>query len=221
MNYDRGNAVRPAVHPKADDSGGEVTIRNPHHASTAQAWTDPKQSATVLPGGAMPAELHGVLFAPWRDAPHTSAGWNSVEGLNNDLDEPPMKLAAGKSASSGVVIQEPDGRVWLIHPTNGFGGYRASFPKGKAEPELSLQANAIKECFEECGLHVEITGMIGDFVRTTSVARLYRTQRLGGTPADMGWETQAVTLSPISDLYRHLNHPADHPVAEALGTGAR
>src|SRR3546814_3051951 len=92
---------------------------------------------------------------------------------------PPFHVSPGKVASSGVIVEEPDGRVWLVGPTNGFGGYRSTFPKGNAEPELSLQANAIKEAFEETGLRVKITGFVGDFTRTTSVARLYRAVRVG------------------------------------------
>ncbi|MGL4460243.1 MAG: NUDIX hydrolase, partial [Plesiomonas shigelloides] len=91
--------------------------------------------------------------------------------------------------------------------------------KGTAEPDLSLQANAIKEAFEESGLQVEITGFIGDFERTTSVARMYKARRVGGDPTDAGWETQAVSLVPKEHLYRLLNMWPDHPIAESIGAG--
>lgn len=219
--YHRSDAVAAPKHPRAGEKGETVFIHKPHTASAPAAWNDPKAVATVLPDGALPAELHGIPLAPWDDAPHTTEGWDYVDGINDDLDEPPLKLVAGKAVSSGVVIEEPDGRVWLIAPTNGFGGYDATFPKGKAEPELSLQANAIKEAFEESGLKVEITGMVGDFERTTSVARLYKARRVGGTPAAMGWESQSVSLCPRSAMYDLLNHPADHAIAENLGAGPR
>lgn len=219
--YHRSDAIQVQKHPRRGEKGETVFIHAPHKSSAPEAWHDPKAVATVLPDGDLPAELHGVPFAPWTDAPHTTEGWDYVDGVNDDLDEPPIKLAAGKSVSSGVVIEEPDGRVWLVAPTNGFGGYDATFPKGKAEPELSLQANAIKEAFEESGLQVEITGLVGDFERTTSVARLYKARRVGGTPTAMGWESQAVHLVPREKLYGVLNHYADHAPAESIGAGPR
>jgi 8-oxo-dGTP pyrophosphatase MutT (NUDIX family) len=220
QGYHRSDAIQAPKHPRPGEKGEAVFIHAPHTATGPEAWHDAKHVATVLPDGALPAELHGVPFAPWDEAPHTAAGWDFVDGINEALDEPPLKLAGGKAVSSGVVIEEPDGRVWLVAPTNGFGGYDATFPKGKAEPELSLQANAIKEAFEESGLQVEITGMVGDFERTTSVARLYKARRVGGTPAAMGWESQSVHLVPREKLYAVLNHSADHAVAEALGAEA-
>jgi 8-oxo-dGTP pyrophosphatase MutT (NUDIX family) len=53
-------------------------------------------------------------------------------------------------AAAGAVVMEPDGRLWLVAPSNGFGGYLATFPKGRVEPGISLQATAIREVWEEC-----------------------------------------------------------------------
>jgi ADP-ribose pyrophosphatase YjhB (NUDIX family) len=156
---------------------------------------------------------------PWRDHPQTLAGWGYIDGVNDDIDEPEFDLPDGKKASSGVIIQEPDGRVWTISPTNRFGGYDVTFPKGTEEPGLSLQANAIKEVFEESGLKVEISGFIGDFDRTTSKARMYWGRRVGGTPVAAGWETQAVHLTPKDQLYSLLNMWPDHAIAEHIGAG--
>lgn len=206
-------------HPLKDHHGKAVTIANPHHPSAPSTWDSPDAVATFTPGGDVPLGLHGVPFRAWRDAPTTSDGWDYVDGVNDDLAEPPLKIKAGKAIAAGVIIEEPDGRVWLTAPTNAFGGYHATFPKGTAEEGLSLQANAIKEAFEETGLQIEITGFVGDFERTTSVARMYRARRVGGTPVAMGWESQAVHLVPKSHLYEHLNGWADHPVAEAAGAG--
>src|SRR3546814_18781734 len=64
-----------------------------------------------------------------------------------------------------------------------------------------------------------ITGFVGDFTRTTSVARLYRAVRVGGTPASMGWESQAVHLVPKDQLYRFLNRETDHGPVPANGAG--
>src|SRR3546814_8606986 len=64
-----------------------------------------------------------------------------------------------------------------------------------------------------------ITGFVGDFTRPTSVARLYRAVRVGGTPASMGWESQAVHLVPKDQLYRFLNRETDHGPAQEIGAG--
>ena len=208
-------------HPAKGDNGEAVGIHSPSSPTPQSSWLDPDEVATFVPGGDVPLHLHGVRFAPWRDHPKTDDGWDYVDGQMDDLDEPPMKLPVGKTAASGVIIEEPDGRVWIVHPTNKFAGYRATFPKGGAEEELSLQANAIKECFEEAGLKVEISGFLGDFERSTSVARYYRAKRVGGTPVGMGWESQAVSLVPKDKLLDMLNSNVDHPIANALGVSSK
>jgi 8-oxo-dGTP pyrophosphatase MutT (NUDIX family) len=122
----------------------------------------------------------------------------------------------GKKLAAGVVVMEPDGRFWLVAPTNAFGGYKATFPKGRLEPGMSPQATAIKEAFEEAGLQVEITGLIGDFERSTTITRYYTARRIGGLPTQMCWESQAVMLVPKSQLLKVLNHANDHSVIHAL-----
>ena len=78
-------------------------------------------------------------------------GWDLVDGQMHDLVEPDMDTK-GKEPAAGVVITEPDGRVWLVKPSNGFAGYQTTFPKGHADDGLSFQATAIKEAFEESGI---------------------------------------------------------------------
>lgn len=211
--------ARPASlthHPRRGEKGERVVIKNPSHASAPSTWHSATSVATFLPDGDTPPSLNGIPMTRWRDAPLTNLGWEFVDGINEDLDEPPLHVPPGKKPAAGVVIEEPDGRIWLIAPTNQFGSYEASFPKGTAEPDLSLQANALKECYEESGLQVEITGFIGDFPRTTSVARMYRARRVGGSPSSMGWESQAVHLVPKSKLNEYLNMAPDHAVTESI-----
>lgn len=207
-------------HPKLDDKGLPVVIKKPTHASSPSTWHNPDAVATFVPGGDVPLAINGVPIRKWKDHPRMVEGWDYLSDcINDDLEEPPFHLPPGKKAAAGVVIEEPDGRVWLIHATNQFGGYNASYPKGTAEPELSLQGNALKEAYEESGLKVKITGFLGDFERTTSKARLYRAKRVGGDPTDAGWESQAVSLVPKGMLYEHLNMWPDHAPAEAIGAG--
>lgn len=215
-------AAAPAAvhhHPRRNDKGEPIVVKNPSQPSAASTWHNPDAAATFVPDGDTPMSLNGVPMTAWRDHPRTVEGWDYLDGINDELEEPPFEVPVGKAASAGVIIEEPDGRIWLTAPTNQFGAYKASFPKGTADDELSLQAVALKEAFEETGLKVEITGFVGDFDRTTSKVRMYRARRVGGTPALCGWESQAVHLVPKGQLYDYLNMWPDHSIAEVLGAG--
>jgi len=204
-------------HPQLNDKGYPVQINKPSQPTAPGTWTNPAALATFVPDGDAPDFINGVALAEWTDAPTSLAMWAAVPGTMPDLQEPPMpdaKMSDGKPKehAAGVLIEEPDGRVWVMRPTNGFGGYEATFPKGRADDGLSLQASAIKEAFEETGLQVEITGYLGDIERTTTVARYYTARRVGGTPQHMGWEAQAVQLVPPALLPMVLNSPIDHKI---------
>ena len=205
----------PIFHPQPDDEGKPVVIKYPSTPTEIEAWADPAAIATAVPDGRVPNELNGVALTPWADYPHTAEGWGYLDGMNEDLDEPLMEDSSKKPAA-GAVILEPDGRVWVVHPTNQFGGYQATFPKGRVDTGQNLQAAAIRECWEEAGLQVRLTGWLGDFDRTTTRARLYLAERVGGTPVAMGWESQSVSLVPLSKLGGLLNGAADKPVLERL-----
>ncbi|EBA6160818.1 NUDIX hydrolase [Salmonella enterica] len=172
----------------------------------------PEAVATFTPEGDHPRALGKVPLAEWTGKPKTKAGWNYVPGINWDIKEKPLDVPPGKHPAAGVIIEEDDGRIWLVAPTNAYGGYENTFPKGTCEDGLSIQANAIKEAWEESGLKVEIVGVLGDFDRTTSVARMYIARRTGGNPVDMGWESQAVRLVPKARLNDLLNMSSDKDI---------
>jgi ADP-ribose pyrophosphatase YjhB (NUDIX family) len=123
---------------------------------------------------------------------------------------------SSKEVAAGAVIIEPDGRVWLFEPTNQFGGYERTFPKGKRQHGYSLEVTAAKEVFEETGLLVRIGRFLVDCERDTSVARFFMARRVGGTPSAMGWEAQAVCLVPVAQLQEYAPHPNDAPVVRAV-----
>jgi 8-oxo-dGTP pyrophosphatase MutT (NUDIX family) len=206
------------LHPRPDEHGKPFKLHEPSTPTGPETWADLAAIALWTPDSATPAELHGVPFAPWSDHPVTAAGWDYVDGQMDDLDEPAMQTN-GKKPAAGVVVVEPDGRVWVVHPSNGFAGYRATFPKGHGDEELSLQATAIKEAFEESGLKVAIIGLIGDVERTQTMTRYYRARRVGGTPAAMGWETQGVALVPAAEVAGYVNRDVDRTVASKAGLG--
>lgn len=203
-----------AFHPQKDDHGNSVVVHAPTPASAPSTWTHAGKTATFTPGGKAPESLNGTKLEPWHDAPTDHAGWKRVEGTNPAIErDAPFLPHPNKYTAAGVVIEEPDGRVWLTKPTNHFGGYQHTFPKGTAEPGLTLQQNAIKEAYEETGLQVHITGVLGDYDRDTSRARVFTAKRVGGTPSAMGWETQAMRLVPREQLHDFLNKAVDQGIA--------
>lgn len=207
---------KPVAHPKHGESGETVTIKHPTKPSAPDSWHHGRRSAIFVPGGKVPKALNGIAIQAWSDHPRTSDEWNTSSLLMPLLDEPaPPK--SSMPLASGVVVVEPDGRIWMVSPTNKFGGYETTFPKGKLDHDgLTMQANAIKEGHEESGLKVRITGYLGDFKRTTSITRLYLAERVGGDPTNMGWESQAVRLVPQDEWAIHLQNPSDKPVLAAL-----
>lgn len=197
----------PVYHPQPDENGNPVRLKNPSTSTPLSHWARPDAIATVTPGAETPAELTGISLANWLEVPASLAAWNAVEG-QLVFDEPPFQLPKGKTPAAGVVVMESDGRIWLVSPSNGYAGYTTTFPKGGVERGVTMQANAIREAYEEAGLQVKITGFLIDSTRSLSHTRYYSAQRVGGNPAAMGWETQAVHLAPrlaLSDLLTHSN----------------
>ena len=139
----------------------------------------------------------------------------SVTGQAN-FNEPAIIGKPGKKLSAGVITLEPDGRVWAVAPTNAFGGYTITFPKGTIDTGMTPQTTAIREALEESGLQVELTGLIGDFERSTSVTRYYFAKRINGNPADMDWESQSVLLIPKNKLHELLTNDNDKPLLAAI-----
>jgi ADP-ribose pyrophosphatase YjhB (NUDIX family) len=162
----------------------------------------------------MPAEVNNIPVAPWAQAPKSAIGWE-VLAAKHLIDEPDFIAPAGSKQAAGVVIREPDGRVWLVAPSNTFGGYASTFPKGGLEGK-SAQATALVETFEECGLQVRLIQHLIDVQRSTSFTRYYLAERVGGQPADMGWESQAVMLCPASQLKAVLGNPFDAVIVDQL-----
>ncbi|MGZ8340439.1 MAG: NUDIX hydrolase [Telluria sp.] len=203
-----------ALHPFCNDAGKPVVIHEPSSPSALSCWNDAGQLATVVPGGPMPPSLNGIALAPWPGAADP-CGWTALAGTS-DHAEPPFRLPPGMAAAAGAVIVEDDGRVWVVAPSNQFGGYAATFPKGRVDPGTSLRCAAVREAFEESGLQVAIGAFLVDVQRSQTFTRYYLARRIGGHPAYMGWETQAVHLVPIAQLAQVASHKNDAAVIAAL-----
>ena len=53
-------------------------------------------------------------------------------------------------------------------------------------------------------------------LRLPEVLKARGRSRIGGNPATMGWESQAVHLAPVRRLKELLNSPYDLPILDAL-----
>ena len=175
----------------------DVTVTQPSTPTPAPQplkFTRPPVAATATPstatlppipfadetswdtGTPKPGSLHGIDFKP---APPKF--WEKTPDV--DVKEPkPLR----KVDRVGIMIQEEDGRVWIVEPTNGFGNRKYTMPGGGVEAGLTDQQNALKEVWEETGLQVEITGFAGDFEDSNNGnnGRLYIGKRVGGAPWD-------------------------------------
>lgn len=210
--------VKPGVvlHPRKDDQGRPVELKKPSKASPLEAWHQVEAVACVVPGGDMPVEVNGIPVKPWAGVPDGAAEWEAL-AAGQAVPEPEFKVPAGYNRrSTGVVMRERNGRVWVVAPSNAFGGYKVTFPKGAIEPGMSAQATALAEAFQESGLQARLVRHLVDVKRSQSYTRYYLAERMGGNPSDMGWESQAVMLVPEAQLPQLLNSPYDLPILEAL-----
>lgn len=201
------------THPRLGEHGKPVTIKCPHTPTLPAAWNDPCAIATVVPDGSMPLMVNGVAIGPLGVPKPDRADWEQ-RARTMDFEEPPFDTEA-KAPAAGAVVVEPDGRLWLVSPTNEFAQYKTTFPKGKSG-DMSLKATALKEVFEEAGLQIELFGHLIDVTKTTSRTRFYLARRKGGDPAAMCWETQSVHLVPLEKAKDLLNQKVDHQVIDAL-----
>ncbi len=206
-------------HPQRDENGQPLTLASPSVSTALSTWLTPSSDAalSVTDAGELPASLYNVAFSRRPQTPASVADWKK---LNDRIqcEEPDYPETHGLFLTSGCVILEPDDRVWLVHPSNAFAGIKTTFPKGRLEPGLTLAVNAVKETFEESGLWVEPVAWLADIRRTKSITRYYIARRTAGTPRDAGWESQAVSLVPLSGLSAKLNMPNDRKVLPFLYT---
>ncbi|MDD3354138.1 NUDIX hydrolase [Zoogloea sp.] len=119
-------------------------------------WSWDAGHAVVIPDGPMPPALGGIPFTHWRDMPRSATDWEALADIHR-IAEPTFTRPKGKKAAAGVAVLESDGRIWLVAPSNAFGGYPVTFPKGTQEAGMSLQATALRETFEETGLAMALT----------------------------------------------------------------
>ena len=91
----------------------------------------------------------------------------------------------GKSMRAGVLIREPDGRLWFVAPRNRYAGYENTWSKGGIEAGETIPEAAVREVREEMGISVELDEYLGDFLSTDggTMNRYYIGHRTGGGPS--------------------------------------
>jgi 8-oxo-dGTP pyrophosphatase MutT (NUDIX family)/GNAT superfamily N-acetyltransferase len=120
-------------------------------------------------------------------AANTDDFWKEVLGYKAEdlaVIDRYEELRTGKRLTAGVVMVEPDGRVWVLQPRNEFAGYQNTWIKGGVDPGEATAAAAVREMREEAGFSVEIDSFLGDYMNTdkTGIARMYIGHRTGGGP---------------------------------------
>ena len=180
--------------------GKKVEIMTPTLPTGPDTWHDASAIAVFVPGGACPAALCDI---PMQQATLPSLGYRLAGLAGDGAQDPEWAMPAGQpdlTRKAGAIVVEPDGRIWVIEPTNHYWGTVASFPKGTLDNETCPRLTALREVFEETGLVVQLGEHLADVQRDDAIVRLYRARRLSGRPVDMGWESQSVRLVPPGQL---------------------
>ncbi|CRX37546.1 protein-tyrosine phosphatase family protein [Estrella lausannensis] len=190
---------------------GLIQKQQVEHTKLQQAMMEQDQAVVFNKNfSAEGLSLHGVPFKATTKLPDFALI------PDKDVGEPPFVPHPTKETSAGVIVMEPDGKVWIYEPKNHFGGYEHTFPKGRMEKGLTMQQTAIKEALEESGLHVEIEGFLMDTEKSTTKTRYYIARRVGGDPSQAHWEADKVKLVPGDTIMSYLNNGYDHPIGHKI-----
>ena len=189
-----------------------ITAQAPPISSQAPSVSSPH---SVVGGGTPPLVSLGTK---------TKADFAAIPDVHLPHEGPMPPLKPGQTRSAGIIIIEPDGKMWIYEPKDHFAGYEHTFSKGGVESGLSLQQSAHKELYEELGLSANITGVLGDFDTPGTSTRYYIGVRSGGDPKDAesgltqpgAVETEKVKLVTPEDAAKLLNKKRDQEVLNAL-----
>ena len=131
--------------------------------------------------------------------------------------------------SVAVAVRDEAGRLLLVHDAD---TGRWVLPGGAVDPLETPADAAVREVWEETGLHVELTGLLrvdggpecvvryrnGDEV--SYVVTIFSGRVLAGTPRADGEETVEVRYVPAAEIETLALPPWGARVLPALGAGA-
>jgi hypothetical protein len=137
------------------------------------------------------------------------AAISALKGKGKDKGKTPRK-----EQSTGLLVLEDDGSVWLFEPKGGFGGYQNTFSKGRLEKGLSPQQNARKELWEELGMRANPVAYLGDYEGDETMTRFYVARRTSEPVDPPGGETEPGGVKKVSaaDALELLNKSRDRDI---------
>jgi len=104
-----------------------------------------------------------------------------------------------KKEAFGGVLMNSDGKVLLREPSNHFGGYAWTFPKGRRDPGETPEQAALREVKEETGYDAKIVGTIEKgFEGDTTVTKFFKMEVVG-EQGETDWETNATGWFTIDE----------------------
>lgn len=121
--------------------------------------------------------------------------WVSAGGVPFLLDEKNKKLL-----------------VCIIKPSNNYGGYLWTFPKGKIDDsDSSKEEAALREVREEAGIIGSIVSYLGAYRGTHTVTHYY-SMKIVQQGLGTDFETSDVKLVTVSEAHKLLNSERDRKV---------
>lgn len=184
-------------------------------ATELPSWHDGNAFAVFVRHAPVPKTLNGTELRAWSLAPSDTRGWNAL-AADAELPELEFSGPPGLVPAAGVVIVEPDGRVWLHSPVAATAGPFSALPASICRQGETMQAAALRAAFDATGLQVVLERVLGDFARTRAHTRYYIARRIDGTPARHGRATESVSLVPFSQLAAALPGEVHTRILHAL-----
>ncbi len=126
-----------------------------------------------------------------------------------EIEQPDVEK---KPKKAGMLVVEPDGRIWMVKPKNEYGGYVQTFPKGGAEGQ-DLVYGAMKEVAEEAGIAALPVAFLDDEMGDFNPTRFFIGVRVGGNPLKPGtpFETATVVLEDLATAYENTVRSGGEP----------
>ena len=115
-------------------------------------------------------------------------------------------LVLARANAYGGVVFNDQGEVLLREPSNHFGGYVWTFPKGRQDKGESPEQTALREVKEETGADARIVQKIpGTFAGETSDTEFFLMTLVSGDLTATDWETQSVTWANEEQAKKLIN----------------
>jgi len=195
-------------HPKLDQFGQKVLIKEPSVPTNTETWYDSNKISSFTPNSPAPRHWNGIST---NKINHSPTQYHYDESKDKPFVHDPLKRS-----NAGMVVLGKDKRIVLVSPTNKFGNYDYTFAKGQQDLGESFPQTAMREHFEETGLHAQPIHHLGDYHRHNSITRMYLGIHKGGNPSDFSWETQKLSLVPLHEAHKFLHTNTDQRILHDL-----